>query len=103
LYDEYPDGAPDWPWASQLINSRSDKEAVPATIARAIREYGDYGKYVAEVRSYTPEDICKLRCSYCREMLEEYDQPEFLTFRYSDESYFSEKQRTIGRRYISRK
>lgn len=103
LYDEYPEEAPDWPWTAQLMNSVCEKEATRPTIRRAMRKYGNYGKYVAEVKQYTPANICTLRCSYCRKMLEEYDQSDFLTFRYSDESHFSNKQKAVGRRYISRK
>lgn len=102
LYDEHPQEAPDMPWDAQLIEA-CDVEANSETVAHAMRRYGDYGKYIAAEKDFSSPEDCERKVAHCRWMLETYDQADFLTFRYTDESHFGWKQKTIGRHYISRK
>lgn len=62
-----------------------------------------YGKFVAESKEYLSSKKCEMRVSECKQLLKELDQDDFLTIRYSDESHFGWKQRSMGRRYVSRR
>jgi hypothetical protein len=46
-------------------------------------------KRVAEVKGYTSPADCEAICTYCRKLLDEYDQQDFLRFRDSDECHFN--------------
>jgi transposase len=103
LYDEHPEEAPDLPWVQQLMESSVDKEACSKTISRSMRETRGIYKRIGEVKGWTsPADRDQI-CAHCRTMLEQYDERDFLLFRYTDECRFGWKQQRIGRLHISRR
>ena len=72
LYKSYPDEAPDMPWDAQLM-SACDVEANSETVGKAMRRFGDYGKYIADEEEYTYPKDCKAKVEHCRRMLEMFD------------------------------